>query len=399
MKSIRNWFRKSVTVTDNNPRTKWLNAPISETLPVYKNNSEYVYACVRAISDEVATLEVELSRKRGSELVKVDNHPLLSLLTRPNPDMSFSELCYNTSSNLHLHGNAYWHILSSSNAPKEIMFLPTSQVTPQIVSSRITNYKYNNGKSQVELSTNSVLHFKLPNPDDPLLGQSPLSALENTLASERQASASHLATFRNQGTPSAIIQVGTNLSPTQQRDLRSDFDQKFTGALNQGKIVILDEEVNYHPISVSPKDLDFLDTRKFNHQTIMSIFRVPESLLGVSSTVNRSTAEALYYTFSKYVIAPIMRRIVEQIDLKLLTRYDNSEQYVLKFKSPIPPDKDQQITTLKEATNNWQTINESREQQGLPRIDGGDELYIQLGRIPINNLASASTVRPESRDG
>lgn len=94
----------------------------NEYLAAYKG---WVYACVNAIAEEVATLDLKLQRLNSSGWVDIDNHLALTTLHDVNPFMSSSDLLLHTQAFLELEGNAFWYLPrgKATNKPAEIWLL------------------------------------------------------------------------------------------------------------------------------------------------------------------------------------------------------------------------------------------------------------------------------------
>ena len=52
------------------------------------------------------------------------------------------------------------------------------------------------------------------------------------------------------------------------------------GSSNSNKVAVLEEGMKYTPISISPNEAQFLETRKFQIDEIARIFRVPPHMVG-----------------------------------------------------------------------------------------------------------------------
>ncbi len=65
---------------------------------------------------------------------------------------------------------------------------------------------------------------------------------------------------------------GTLKDPSKVRD---SWSQTFGGSANSHNVAGLEEGMKYTPISISPNEAQFLETRKFQIDEIARIFRVP----------------------------------------------------------------------------------------------------------------------------
>src|SRR5581483_3672 len=96
-------------------------------LAAYKG---WVYTCVNAIAEDVASLNLKLQRKSGKDWIDVESHLALSTLSAVNPFTSSYELFLYTQSFLELDGNTFWYLPrgAATNKPAEIWILDPSRV-------------------------------------------------------------------------------------------------------------------------------------------------------------------------------------------------------------------------------------------------------------------------------
>jgi len=124
---------------------------------------------------------------------------------------------------------------------------------------------------------------------------------------------------------------------------------------------------------------------------ILSIFRVPKSVIAVSDDVNRANAETAAYSFARWTINPKMRRIVEQLNEFLVPMF--GDDLFLDFEDPVPENAEMKIKKYTAGLNDksgWMTINEVREAEGMEPIEDGDEVY----RAPIQTPSSTEGTEP-----
>ena len=84
--------------------------------------------------------------------------------------------------------------------------------------------------------------------------------------------------FANGATPGGILEhPGTVKDPQR---VRESWTSAFGGSSNANKVAVLEEGMKYTPISISPEQTQFLETRKFQINEIARIFRVPPHMVG-----------------------------------------------------------------------------------------------------------------------
>jgi hypothetical protein len=170
--------------------------------------------------------------------------------------------------------------------------------------------------------------------------------------------------FLNNATPSGVLYSEDSLNKDGYQRLRDEWNRKYKGSENAGKIAILEGGLKYQQTGSTLKDAKFEDVSREVRDEILAMFGVPASKLGLVEDVNRANADANDYTYQKETILPRLILIEEKINEQLLPLYDTG--LICKFDSPVPQDVEYR---LREKQTNIQSgfssIDEEREKEGL----------------------------------
>jgi hypothetical protein len=143
--------------------------------------------------------------------------------------------------------------------------------------------------------------------------------------------------------------------------------------------------MKYTPISISPNEAQFLETRKFQINEIARIFRVPPHMVGDLEKSSFSNIEQQSLEFVKYTLEPWLMRW-EQSMARALFSQDEKTAYFIKFNVDglLRGDYASRMSGYATARQNgWMSANDIRELENLDRIpaeDGGD-LYLINGNM------------------
>ena len=237
-----------------------------------------VYACVRILSESIAGLPVHVYKYTDSgSKEKAINHPLYRLIhDEPNPEMTSFVFRETLMTHLLLYGNAYAQIIR--NGKGEVIALYPLMANRMSVDRDDKGHLYYQYQMQdsdaptmkngtVILKPSDVLH--VPGLGfDGLVGYSPIAMVKNAIATEEYGA----KFFANGATPGGILEYpGTVKNP---EAVRESWTKGFSGN-NSHKVAVLEEGMKYTPISISPNEAQFLETRKFQIDEIARIFRVP----------------------------------------------------------------------------------------------------------------------------
>ena len=145
---------------------------------------------------------------------------------------------------------------------------------------------------------------------------------------------------------------------------------QFGGSANSGKVAVLEEGMKYTPISISPEQAQFLETRKFQINEIARIFRIPPHMVGDLEKSSFSNIEQQSLEFVKYTLDPWVIRWEQSIQRALL-RPEEKKRYFAKFnvEGLLRGDYQSRMNGYAVARQNgWMSANDIRELENLDRI-------------------------------
>ena len=352
-----------------------------------------VYSCVRILSEAVAGLPLQFYRYTadgGKE--KAVDHPLYFLLhDEPNPEMTSFVFRETLMTHLLLWGNAYSQIIR--NGKGEIMALyplmPDRMRVDRDENGQLfyeytvsTDDAHTMKGSIVKLKPSDVLH--IPGLGfDGLVGYSPIAMAKNAIGMAIACEEFGAKFFANGAAPSGVLEhPGTLKDPSR---VRESWQATFGGSNNAQKVAVLEEGMKYTPISISPDQAQFLETRKFQLDEIARIFRVPPHMIGDLEKSSFNNIEQQSLEFVKYTLDPWVSRW-EQAMVRALLTVEEKKQYFFKFNVDGLLRGDYQSRMQGYATarqNGWMSANDIRELENLDRIpaEQGGDLYLINGNM------------------
>jgi len=352
-----------------------------------------VYSCVRILAEAVAGLPLHLYRHTdtgGKE--KALEHPLYSLLhSEPNPEMTSFVFRETLMTHLLLWGNAYAQIIRNGKGEVIALYplMPNKTVVDRDANGRLyyTYYRGNDERIQstdakVMLRPCDVLH--IPGLGfDGLVGYPPIAMAKNAIGMAIACEEYGAKFFANGATPGGILEHPGTIKDPQR--VRESWQNTFGGSGNANKVAVLEEGMKYTPISVSPEQAQFLETRKFQINEIARIFRIPPHMVGDLEKSSFSNIEQQSLEFVKYTLEPWIIRWEQAIERALLNESEK-KRYFVKFNLEGLLRGDYQSRMNGYATarqNGWMSANDIRELENLDRIpteEGGD-LYLINGNM------------------
>ena len=350
----------------------WSDDPTEQV----RHYRHWVYAATQAIAFRVAGTQMALYARGQRGVEEITEHPFCELMKRVNPFHTRFWLWAETMTFLELTGNAYWYVPRNGlGAPSEI-WLVHSQYMRVIPDKReyIRGYVYSYGGQEIPCHRDEIIHLKYPNPLSPHYGRGPLQAAAGAVDTHEFIKRAEWNGFRNGVFPSLALESDQQLSEDTIERLRVMFEQKYSSPEHAGRPLILEKGLRAKPLSLSPREMDFLRSARMTRDEILGIFRVPAAIVGLSEDVNRSVAEAMDVMFAKYCIAPKLQLIADQLNQDLLPRFD--DRLFCQFEGVVPEDRDQRRADMEANLRNAvTTINEERRRLNLEPVSWGDRPF------------------------
>jgi len=346
-----------------------------------------VYACVKVISETVASLPLNLLKElTNGDSEKAKQHPLFTLLKdAPNSEMSSFTYREMLMTNLLLWGNAY-SLIKRNKLGQIVELYPLKSKNMKVERDAVTNkikYIYTNNKGIATTYTpKQVLHIPAFSFDG-VLGVSPITYAREAMGLALATEEFGARFFGNGARPGGVLEhPGVVKDPEK---LRDSWNKVYQGTANSHKVAVLEEGMKYHEIGMSPEDSQFLQTRSFQLTEICRIFRVPPHMIGDLSRSTFSNIEHQSIDFVVHTIRPWLVRWEQAIARSLLTDEERTIYYA-KFNVDglMRGDFATRMNGYAIARQNgWMSANEIRaleDMNKIPKEQGGD-LYLLNGNM------------------
>ena len=346
-----------------------------------------VWACVRLLSETVASLPVNVYRKTATGRELAPDHWLSLLMARkPNRYQTKVEFFETLMLNLALHGNAYAKITKVGGKIRSLLPLMAAQIETKLLPDGSVVHLYHADGNIDALSSDSVWHVKLYG--NGIVGKSPLAFGRNMFGIAQAAEQSVSKIYANGGKPSGVLSFDRLLTPAQRASVRENFATLTTGT--DDRLLVIEQGMKFDAVSMSPQDIELLASRKHQIDEIARWFGVPSILINQnegSTTLGSSTAEIIS-GFYKLNLRPYLERIEASVQTWLFTPEEaNQYEFEFDFEGLLRSDLKSRLEGYRTAVaGTILTPNEVRRIEGWPRVDGGDVLLSQVNMTPIDKL-------------
>ncbi len=339
--------------------------------------SLYVFAAVNKIANKVSAAELKMYQvtSKDGESEELLSHDALDLLDRFNPYQTRTEFLKTAWINKKLTGEAFWwKVRNNGGEVVELWNLRPDFMT--VVSDSetfIKHYELNKADGKKEIfQPEDIIHFKDPDPKNAHRGMSPLKASSTRIETEYHASQYQKNFFKNNARPDALLVTDESLDGEQREQMTEAWEEKHQGQASNSRLGILEGGMKYQQVSISQREMDYIESMKFTRDDILVAFGVPKALI-TTDDVNYANAEAGMRMFLSETIVPELTQMVEVLNEFLLAP-DFGEQYFVDFVDPTPEDRESLRQDHTAGFGKWLTTNEIRAEYNLEPIEGGDEI-------------------------
>ncbi len=369
-----------------------------------------VYACVRILAEAIASLPLHIYEYgEDNNKIKATDHPLYNLLhDEPNEEMTSFVFRETLMSHLLLWGNAYAQIIRNGKGEVAALYplMPNRMQVERDKNGKLYYQYTTSGEdaptmsgTSVNLDPSQVLH--IPGLGfDGLVGYSPIAMAKNAIGMAIACEEFGAKFFANGAAPSGVLEhPGTIKDPAR---VRETWQGRFGGSANSGKVAVLEEGMKYTPISISPEQAQFLETRKFQINEIARIFRVPPHMVGDLEKSSFSNIEQQSLEFVKYTLDPWVIRWEQSLSRALLRTEEKSNLFFrFNVEGLLRGDYQSRMSGYATARQNgWMSANDIRTLEDLDHIaeeDGGNLYLINGNMLPLNRAGAFADTNTQTQ--
>ena len=355
------------------------------------------FACVNLIAGTIASLSPSIFVTVDGVKQEDRKHPLFWLLRMdPNYDQTGYDFWEFFGASIELHGNAFAEISRSGGRIVALDPLRPDLVEVKRTKSGALEYCWSvDGERRVR-QQGEVLHIRGFG-GNALGGCSTLAMCRAVFAGAQDADRSARAIFGNEVRPSGLLQMDEPLTPEQRGELEAALAEKYMGAINAGRPMILDRGLKWQALSLPPEDAQLLESRKFSGEEICRIYGVPPAMVGYGDKASNwgTGKEVDVLGFIKFTLRKRLRRIEQALMKQLLTRAERQRGVTIEFnlEGLLRGDSAGRASFYQIMVRlGVMTRNEARRLENLPPIAGGDVAMVQMQDVPLADAIQGETL-------
>lgn len=392
--TFRGWFGRSGALAERagTQRSEPGLALVEDSVPMGPDAAlqlSTVWACADRRATMVASLPLfAYEQKAGGQKDLARESRLYQLLhDSPNSRMTPFEFWRALMLNHDLRGNGYARIDRDERTGEAVAMwpMPADQVEDIVLPDGSMVYAYSVDGDVAVYAAENVLHVK--NLGNGTTGLRKLEFMRATTDEARKAQASAARIFGAGGKPTGVLMLDRVLRPEQRTALQARFAEMAQG--NASRLYVLEADMKYQQLSLSPEDQQLLETRQFTVEEICRWFDVPPVLVHHSNvTTWGSGIEQIVDGFYKLTVRPMLVNLEQALRKRVMTprqRASMTAEFSLDalLRGSL---KDRLDAYSKAVQNGLKTRNECRQLENDPPITGADELTAQSNLLPLRLL-------------
>ncbi|NQY98032.1 MAG: phage portal protein [Henriciella sp.] len=318
VKNSESWIALSAL-----PQASWGRTdPATLVREGYAGNA-IVYRCARMIAEAAASIALQCSDEAAQ-----------NLLQEPSPDQSGQGLLKQLYIDLQVTGNAWAEAvtLTGETTPRGLFGLRADAVRVRLDDrGHVSGYavKRKQGERLIGRERDGwspVLHLKLYHPSGSAYGLAPLSAARRALDMHNGSAGWAKALIDNAARPSGALMYGKDgarLTDEQFDRLKEQLASEHSGAANAGRPLLLEGGLDWKPMSLSPAEMDFAETRHAAAREIALAFGVPPMLLGIPGDNTYATYKEAHSAFWRLTVLPLVQKTANALGVWLRGRFED----------------------------------------------------------------------------
>lgn len=346
-----------------------------------------VWACVELLSDVVASLPIYVYQmNNGVRELARDSGLWWLLHTKPNSRQTPMEFFQYMTMNFIMRGNAYARIQRNSRGEAIALWpLAADQIQVTLLDDGSLSYEYYYDGKIIVYSQDTILHFR--DKGNGIVGMSRLDYMRatNNLAVNAQNLTNKL--YANDNKRAGVFSIDKTLTPEQRAMVR----ENFKGLTEAGgdDLLVLEAGAKFEPLTLTPAEVQLLETRRFSIEDIARWFGIPSILINdLTNRVPYGNNDDLIQFFYKFKLRSLLVNFEQAMTARVMTVSERSN-YTIEFgldallRSSL---KERMDIYSKAVQNGIYTRNFCRQLENEPPMEGGDMLTAQVNLAPLDML-------------
>ena len=363
-------------------------------------NLSAVFRCVDLISDSIAGLPIRVIKKNGDCKNEQTNHSLnLVFSSGIANNLTKSTFLKLLIQSVLLKGNGFALIERASDGTVTgLKFLESGDVQIHYDRMRKNSLFYTCTLIQnKKIEPCNMIHLR-KNSIDGVNGKSVLSYASRTIRLSSSGENQAAKIFSSGCNLSGVLNVQSTLTEAQRKAIHESWNKSMTDGGNG--LAVLQGNMTYQPIQISPEDAQLLDSRLFQVDEICRFFGVNPVLIGDLTHSSYGSLESAQQEFLLHTLQPYINLVEEEFTYKLFKPSEKGLSINLDETAILRTDKTALANYYKTLLDTGiLCINEVRKELGYNEIEGGDKHLIAYTDVNQNTINENDSETKTNQDG
>lgn len=287
-----------------------------------------VHKAIATVATNVANIKL-LAYKNEIEIL---NGGIVNFLKKPNPFQNYFDFMEDIVTQLYISGNVYINFIVEDDIIEgyvlrsdRVSILTNDGLTPSGYVYKVCDKEKTFFVDQDTFKT-EICHIKMPNPIDDWYGLSPIETAQYPMEQHNQCIEWNKSLLEGGARPSGALVVKNEqgyLNDEEFETLKSQIRNQISGAKNAGNIMLLEGGLEWQEMSVSPKDMDFIETKNSAARDIALALNIPPQLLGIKGDNTYSNLNEARISFWEETVIPVSQKIASNINRWIVQNFDS----------------------------------------------------------------------------
>ena len=338
-----------------------------------------VYACIYKIASTIAGLGLEVYTRNGRNVELANVHPAYLLVNDPNDENTAFEFWETIIASALMYGCGFAIIDRDARGYGTKLTL---------VHYEDVEMRENNGERFYKVHNVGVVMPENMLEICNMHRMSPIRLHRENMGLAKAAQDFGSEYFGQKGQMTGVLASDQPLRKEQMDVVQNSWN---AAAMNAGT-KLLPFGFKYQRITITPDEAQFIETRKFQAEEICRIFSVPPSLVQLPSQTTFNNVEQQNLQFARHTIAPWAKRIEQEIDRKLIQRFERPDVYSRfalndMYKGDLAARANFYTQMIGAGV---MSINEVREKESMNPVEGGEQHMTQVNQVSLKEFAAYS---------
>jgi HK97 family phage portal protein len=349
------------------------------------------------LARNIAQLGLHVFRRVSDvDRLRLNDHPLAALLGKPNLSTTPYRMVDALVHDVCIFDNAFLLKVrdADSSTPLGLRRIRPGRIVPTGDDwLEPEGYEIIGSRGRLPVDTSDVVHFRGYNPNDDRLGTPPVESLRQILTEEWAANVYREQLWRNGARLSGYISRPLDApewGDKGRKRFHSEWQAQFSGDSSRaGETAILEDGMTFQPTAVTPRDSQYIESRKLTREEVARSYHVPLPMVGILDHATFTNIKELHKQLYQDCLGPWLENFQQEIELQLLPDLPDTTNVYVEFNiaAKLNGSFEEQAVQLQGAVGGpYMSRNEARARLNLPMVDGGNELItplnVTVGAIP-----------------